>query len=117
MSPEPFVPDDFDPPRELKQPDFHLVPLGAQHNESDHAAWIFTVLRPGTEEVVGCLYVYPAKEEAGAAQVRSWVRAGVARVYRVTRPRSCPQGGGGTGIREGPSDDGSAVPYQGLHRR
>jgi hypothetical protein len=26
-------------PRELELPEFHLVPLGAQHNESDHAAW------------------------------------------------------------------------------
>ena len=33
------MPDDFDPPRELEAPEFHLVPLGPQHNESDHAAW------------------------------------------------------------------------------
>ena len=38
MSAKPFVPDDFDPPRELELPEFHLVPLGAQHNESDYAA-------------------------------------------------------------------------------
>jgi hypothetical protein len=121
---EPFVPDEFDPPRELQLPEFHLVPLGAEHNESDHAAWTssiahvratpgfeswgwppvegmsleanrrdlerhardfaartgftFTVLRPGTEEVIGCLYIYPAKDRSGAAQVRSWVRADVA---------------------------------------
>ena len=123
VSGKPFVPDDFDPPRELEVPGFHLVPLGAQHNESDHAAWTssiahiratpgfeswgwppvegmsldanrgdlerhardfaertgftFTVLRPGTEEVIGCLYIYPAKG-GGDAQVRSWVRADVA---------------------------------------
>jgi hypothetical protein len=121
---EPFVPDDFEPPRELELPEFHLVPLGPEHNESDHAAWMssidhirstpgfdgwgwpplegmplhenrddlerhardfdersgftFTVLRPGTEEVIGCLYIYPAKDGSGAAQVRSWVRADVA---------------------------------------
>jgi hypothetical protein len=102
------VPDGFDPPRELDLPEFHLVPLGPQHNESDHAAWsssiahiratpgfeswgwppvegmsldanrddlerhardfaertgfTFTVLKPGTEEVIGCLYIYPAKD-------------------------------------------------------
>lgn len=107
VSAEPFVPDDFVPPRELTLPELHLVPLGAQHNESDHAAWTssiahiratpgfeswgwpplegmsleanrddlerhardlaertgftFTVLRPGTEEVIGCLYIYPAR--------------------------------------------------------
>jgi len=124
VSAEPFVPDDFDPPRELELPEFHLVPLGAQHNESDHAAWTssiahiratpgfeswgwppvegmsldanrgdlerhardfaertgftFTVLWPGTEEVIGCLYIYPAKDGGGDAEVRSWVRADVA---------------------------------------
>ena len=124
MSAKPFVPDDFDPPRELELPEFHLVPLGAQHNESDHAAWTssiahiratpgfeswgwpplegmsldanrgdlerhardfaertgftFTVLWPGTEEVIGCLYIYPAKDGGGDAEVRSWVRADVA---------------------------------------
>ena len=123
VSAKPFVPEDFDPPRELAMPEFRLVPLGAQHNESDHAAWTssiahiretpgfeswswppvdgmsldanrddlerhardfaertgftFTVLRPGTEDVIGCVYIYPAKDGAGA-QVRSWVRADVA---------------------------------------
>jgi hypothetical protein len=121
---EPFVPDDFEPPRELKLPEFDLVPLGAQHNESDHAAWTssiahiratpgfqswdwppvegmsldanrsdleqhardfaertgftFTVLRPSTEEVIGCLYIYPAKDDGHDAHVRSWVRADAA---------------------------------------
>ena len=123
MSGTRFVPDDFDPPTEMRLPEFELVPLGAEHNESDHAAWTssiahiratpgfeslhwppvegmsldanrsdleghardfaertgftFTVLRPGTEEVIGCVYFYPAKDGDGA-QVRSWVRADVA---------------------------------------
>jgi hypothetical protein len=118
------VPVEFDPPRELRLPEFHLVALGAEHNESDHAAWTssiahiratpgfesaawppvegmsleanrrdlerhardfaertgftFTVLRPGAEEVIGCLYIYPAEGRGGGAQVRSWVRADVA---------------------------------------
>ena len=38
----------------------------------------YTVLRPGTEEVIGCLYIYPAKDGEHDAQVRSWVRADVA---------------------------------------
>jgi hypothetical protein len=119
-----FVPDDFDPPRAMALPEFHLVPLGAEHDESDHAAWMssiahiratpgfesagrppmegmsleanrddleahardfaertgftFTVLWPGTEEVIGCLYIYPAKDGDHDAQVRYWVRADVA---------------------------------------
>lgn len=124
MSANPFVPEDFEPLRELELPEFHLVPLGAQHNESDHAAWsssiahiratpgfeswdwpplegmsldanrsdleqhardfeertgfTFTVLRPGSEEVIGCVYIYPARDGSGDAVVRSWVRADVA---------------------------------------
>ena len=35
----PFVPDSFVVPVELRTPSFLLVPLGAEHNVSDHAAW------------------------------------------------------------------------------
>jgi hypothetical protein len=119
-----FVPDDFEPPRELALPAFRLVPLGPEHNESDHAAWTsstahiratpgyesaewppadgmsleanrgdleqhardfvertgftFTVLRPGADEVIGCVYIYPAKDGEHDARVHSWVRADVA---------------------------------------
>jgi hypothetical protein len=124
VSQDDFVPAAFDPPRELTLPDFHLVPLGVQHNASDHAAWTssiahiqatpgfadtgwpptegmsldanrgdlehhardfverkgftYTVLTPGTRDVIGCLYIYPAKVGDHDAQVRSWVRADVA---------------------------------------
>ena len=119
-----FVPDDFDPPLRLERPEFALVPLGPEHNESDHAAWsssiahiratpgfeswgwppvegmsldanrgdlerhardfakrtgfTFTVLRPGSEEVIGCLYIYPARDGENDAHARSWVRSDVA---------------------------------------
>jgi hypothetical protein len=119
-----FVPDDFDVPRDLVLPDMRLVPLGAEHNASDLAAWTssivhiratpgfgsgdwpppagmspdanrddlerhardfadrtgftYTVLRPGSEEVLGCLYIYPATDPEHDAHVRSWVRADVA---------------------------------------
>ena len=38
----------------------------------------FTVLRPGTEEVIGCVYIYPARDGEHDARVRSWVREDVA---------------------------------------
>lgn len=38
----------------------------------------FTVLDPGTGEVIGCVYVYPSKSPDHDVQVRSWVRADVA---------------------------------------
>jgi hypothetical protein len=34
----------------------------------------YTVLDP-SDEVIGCLYIYPSKEEGVDAAVRSWVRA------------------------------------------
>ncbi len=34
----------------------------------------YTVLAPQADEVIGCVYIYPAKDGPGA-QVRSWVRA------------------------------------------
>lgn len=119
----PFVPSDFDPPRHLSHPQFQLVPLGVEHNVSDHAAWTssiahihstpgwestawppsggmslqenhadlerhardftertgftFTVLKPGTVEVIGCVYIYPVTDGEHDAQIESWVRADV----------------------------------------
>jgi hypothetical protein len=121
MPADPFVPDGFEPPQALALADLHLVPLGPEHNESDHAAWTssvahiratpgfetqswppedgmpleenledlerhardfeertgftYTVLAPGTEEVIGCVYIYPARDDEHDAHVRSWVRA------------------------------------------
>ena len=38
-----FVPDDFAVPTRFELPGFHLEPLGAEHNERDHAAWMSSV--------------------------------------------------------------------------
>lgn len=38
-----FVPDDFAVPRSLTGPGFHLEPLGPQHNEADHQAWMTSI--------------------------------------------------------------------------
>lgn len=35
----------------------------------------YTVLGPGTRDVIGCVYVYPADDGVHDAQARSWVRA------------------------------------------
>jgi cytoplasmic iron level regulating protein YaaA (DUF328/UPF0246 family) len=109
-----FVPVGFTPPTRLATKDFRLEPLGPEHNERDHVAWMssiehihatpgfvdrddpwpfamterrnladlemharhfreragftYTVLDPASEDVIGCVYIYP-----GGA--RSWVRA------------------------------------------
>ena len=62
--------------------------MSSEANLSDltrHAAdfearkgFTFTVLDPGTDEVIGCVYVYPTKSLDHDVQVRSWVRADVA---------------------------------------
>lgn len=121
MSIEPFVPEDFEPPRSLASDGFRLEPLGPQHNESDLAAWgssiehirstpgypdgrwppvggmspeanlgdltrhaadfearkgfTFTVLDPTTDEVIGCVYLYPTSSTEHDVDVQSWVRA------------------------------------------
>lgn len=36
---QPFVPADFEPPRQLVTDHFRLEPLGPEHNEADLAAW------------------------------------------------------------------------------
>ena len=39
----PFVPDDFVVPQGLAGPGFRLEPLGAQHNDADHRAWMSSI--------------------------------------------------------------------------
>ena len=39
----PFVPADFEVPREFTGTGFRLEPLGADHNERDHEAWMSSV--------------------------------------------------------------------------
>ena len=38
-----FVPVGFDPPTSLTTDQFHLEPLGPQHNQADHAAWMSSI--------------------------------------------------------------------------
>jgi len=116
-----FVPVDFEPPTSLATSQFHLEPLGPQHNQADHAAWMssiehirstpgypdgnwpprsgmtfeenlsdlrrhaedftrgagftFTVLNPGDNDVIGCVYLYPSPSQEWDVTVQSWVRA------------------------------------------
>ena len=114
------VPDGFAVPRELVTERFRLEPLGPQHNERDHAAWMdsidhirstpgfeqwtwppaegmplernladlrahaddfdrrvgftYSVIGTPGDEVIGCVYIYPAKSDPTIVEVRSWVR-------------------------------------------
>ncbi|MGH3506062.1 MAG: GNAT family N-acetyltransferase [Nocardioidaceae bacterium] len=43
MSSDYFVPPGFDPPTSLVTDGLRLQPLGPQHNEADHAAWMSSI--------------------------------------------------------------------------
>jgi hypothetical protein len=43
MTSDEFVPAGFDPPTSLTTAWFRLEPLGPQHNEADHAAWMSSI--------------------------------------------------------------------------
>jgi hypothetical protein len=43
MTSDEFVPIDFKPPTSLATDQFHLEPLGPQHNQADHAAWMSSI--------------------------------------------------------------------------
>ncbi len=49
-----FVPEDFDPPLRFEGSGYHLEPLGPEHNERDHAAWMSSIdhirSTPGLED-------------------------------------------------------------------
>jgi hypothetical protein len=66
-------------------PDPWPVPMTADENLADlesHArdfrertGFTYTVLDPATDDVLGCVYVYPDERGQADAIVRSWVRA------------------------------------------
>lgn len=124
----PFVPDDYVVPLGLAGPGFHLEPLGPEHNDADHRAWMSSIAHiqgtPGfstwrwpptggmplgenlrdlekhaddfarrvgftytvlndESDVVGCVYIYPSREDPTVTEVRSWVTASSAELDPV----------------------------------
>jgi hypothetical protein len=43
---------------------------------TDRIGFAYTVLDPGSREVIGCLYIYPPRRDGYDVDVRSWVSAG-----------------------------------------
>jgi hypothetical protein len=41
----------------------------------ERRGFTYTVLEPGSDDVIGCVYIYPAREGPADARVLSWVRA------------------------------------------
>ncbi|HEX4082007.1 MAG TPA: hypothetical protein VHX40_03500, partial [Acidimicrobiales bacterium] len=42
---------------------------------ANRTGFTYTVLDPGSGEVIGCVYLYPSHRDGYDADVRSWVRA------------------------------------------
>ncbi len=65
-------------------------PMTLEENRSDlerHASdfeerrgFTYTVLDPSSDEVIGCVYIYPATDDEHDARVTSWVRASRAKL-------------------------------------
>jgi hypothetical protein len=49
----------------------------AEHEQdfAERIGFTYTVLEEGTDEVIGCVYLYPPKREGFDLDARSWVRA------------------------------------------
>jgi hypothetical protein len=45
---------------------------------AERAGFTYTVLAPDGDDVLGCVYIYPSRDERHDADVRSWVRVDVA---------------------------------------
>jgi hypothetical protein len=55
-------------------PDQNLGDLRRHRRDyEERTGFTYTVLEPGTDDVIGCLYIYPLAEGEEGASVRSWV--------------------------------------------
>ena len=71
------------PPREGMTLEENLRDL--ERHARDFAArtgFTYSVLEPGSDDVLGCVYIYPARDEVHDVEVRSWVRASAAELDR-----------------------------------
>ena len=50
---------------------------------AERLGFTYTVLAPDGDDVLGCVYIYPARDEHHDAAVSSWVRADVAELDAV----------------------------------
>ncbi|CAN5197462.1 hypothetical protein BH18ACT12_BH18ACT12_06090 [soil metagenome] len=48
---------------------------GHAEDFANREGFTFTVLDPGDADVIGCVYIYPVRDDSYDVRVRSWVRA------------------------------------------
>jgi hypothetical protein len=72
----PGYPDDDWPPLSGLSLDENLADLrGHADDFARSAGYTFTVLDPGDNDIIGCVYLYPSASEEFDVRVQSWVRA------------------------------------------
>ncbi len=72
----PGYPDDDWPPLSGLSLDENLADLrGHADDFARNAGYTFTVLDPGDNDIIGCVYLYPSASEEFDVRVQSWVRA------------------------------------------
>ncbi len=71
------------PPQEGMTLEENLADLERHARDfAERAGFSYTVLAPGTDDVLGCVYIYPARDGGHDAEVWSWVRASVPELDR-----------------------------------
>ena len=73
----PGYPDGGWPPAEGMSPEANLADLTRHAADFEaRTGFTFTVLDPGSGDVIGCVYLYPTRSPEHDVQVQSWVAAG-----------------------------------------
>ena len=62
-------------PREMTLEENLRDLVGHARDFAERTGFTYSVLAAGTDDVVGCVYIYPDRDGVADARVRSWVRA------------------------------------------
>ncbi len=73
-----FIGHDWPPADGMSLEDNHADLVRHARDFAERTGFTYTVLTPATDDVLGCVYIYPSRDERHDADVRSWVRADVA---------------------------------------
>ena len=64
------------PPAEGMPLDRNLADLRRHADDfASRSGFTYSVIQTPGDEVIGCVYIYPARDDSSIVQVRSWVRA------------------------------------------
>ena len=69
-----FLGHDWPPVEGMSLEENHADLERHAHDFAERAGFTYTVLAPATDDVLGCVYIYPSRDERHDADVRSWVR-------------------------------------------